>query len=69
MSDKQSQSQRSVLGARCSSSAAAVSGGVFLNPNEVIPGEPIALPLLSFLPASRLPSANFYIIHSFFPQK
>lgn len=48
---------------RCSSSA-AVSGGVFLNPNEVILGEPIALRLLSFLPASRLPSAS-YIIHSF----
>lgn len=56
MSDKQS--QRTVLDA-------AVSGGVFLNPNEVISGEPIVLPLLSFLPASPLPSAKFYIIHAF----
>lgn len=60
------QSQGTVLDAvRCSSST-ALSRGVFLNPNEVILGEPIALPLLSFLPASRLPSANFCIIHSFF---
>lgn len=60
------QSQGTVLDAvRCSSST-AVSRGVFLNPNEVILGEPIALPLLSFLPTSHLPSANFCIIHSFF---